>query len=1491
MNDQFAEIRDHFLAALERDGLDAQLQYAAQLCGHSPELRAGLEAMLRAHHQTGGFLASRADMTQDSPVKAEAPGTLVGPYKLLQEIGQGGMGVVYMAEQLEPVRRKVALKIIKPGMDTRQVIARFEAERQALSLMDHPNIARVLDVGATASGRPYFVMELVKGQAITQYCDEKHLTPRQRLELLLPVCQAIQHAHQKGIIHRDIKPSNILVAEYDQKPVPKVIDFGVAKAISQPLTEKTMFTGYGQIVGTLEYMSPEQAKVNQLDIDTRSDIYSLGVLMYELLTGVTPFDKQRLRSVAWDEVLRIIREEEPPKPSTRLSESKDSLPSVSALRQTEPARLTKLVRGELDWIVMRALEKDRDRRYETANGLAMDIQRYLADEPVQACPPSVRYRLRKVARRNKALISTIGMVSTALIIGIVVSVWQAIRATDAERGMAKERDAASLAEGRASESAKNAEIQRGIAVQNEKIAKENELMAKRRYYAAQMNLAVRAWEEEDTPRVLELLETQRPRRGEDDLRAFEWYALWQLCHQQLHFSRQAFANANYMLAFSPDSSLIALGSSDGTVTLIDAVEGQEVRTLQGHGRSRYGTIAFSPDGKLLAQAVGAGDDDIVLWNVRTGEQSRVFGGSGKVNVLVFSPDGKTLATSTGELAVCSVCLWDMTTGILQQTWKTHNVRALEFSPDGNELATSSDWGTGQDATLFWDLTASPPKVVRQVPERGRAVAFSPDGKHFAVSRPYAFELFDTQTWKALPFARGAWSGRCLAFVPGRNALAVGVATRSVKVIDIDTGQVNTLAHHASVESLAVAPNGNLIAAIGSDGVLKVWNVDREAKRNAVDVGGYIHGLSLSPDGQTLAVGEDQTVKTFNVQTGEPKSELSGHSQRVGALAFFRAGTRLAAGSANWGTPGELKVWNLLTAKEAAQSPEFNAAVLAISISPDEKSLVVGGPQGDLAVFDVASGERRSLVKAPGLTSLTHSPDGKFLISGAGANRITLRDPTTGAERLSFGPKETTGFASSLSCSPDGELLATGHGGRIHLWQLPSARLRTTLPGGTSSVRSLAFFPDSKTLASSNDSGEVKLWDVATGQERITFRLGHALALSRDGQMLATGSSGKVWLLRAATSPEAMARKSELDRDDPESPLAELDGGDRLWASGEKQEAELAYRKANERLRTLAQQFPQEVGYSREVVRSTLSLYLLLIDQGNVDEAERSHKEAQTHSQNLPHNEQRVLARHFFTIGQMLQTQGRTDAAFRAYAQAIELSPQDSTFWFERAYAYGTLGESVKAIADYQKVVELDPKNAAAWNNLGVANERLGKEDDALTYFTKAAALPSAGVLCWRNRARLYAKRLQWEQAVADYQKIVDLSPSDAQGHNDLSWLLANCPMEELRNPQRAVALSAKAVGLAPKDGTIWNTLGVAHYRAGNWQDGLAALEKSIDLRKGGDAFDWFFLAMAHWQLGNRDQARKWYDQAVQWMDQHAKENEELVRFRSEAETLLEIEKK
>jgi serine/threonine protein kinase/tetratricopeptide (TPR) repeat protein len=433
--------------------------YLNEACGADADLRRKVERLLKAHDAAGEFLESPAERpvgTINYEPIAEQVGAKIGPYVLREQIGEGGFGLVFVAEQTEPVKRKVALKVIKPGMDTREVMARFEAERQALALMDHPNIAKVLDAGSTDSGRPYFVMELVRGIPVTEYCDKNQLAPKERLELFVTVCQAIQHAHQKGIIHRDVKPSNVLVTSHDGKPVAKVIDFGVAKAINQQLSERSIYTNFAQMIGTPLYMSPEQAEMSGLDIDTRSDIYSLGVLLYELLTGTTPLEKKKFAQAAYDEIRRLIREEEPPKPSTRLSTS-DAIASIAAQRHMEPAKLSKLMRGDLDWITMKCLEKDRTRRYETANGLARDIQRYLSDEPVEACPPSATYRLRKFAKKNRAALATAAAIILLLVAGIAGTTFGMIRATRAER--------AALA-------AKEAEAeQRGVAEANEQKAR------------------------------------------------------------------------------------------------------------------------------------------------------------------------------------------------------------------------------------------------------------------------------------------------------------------------------------------------------------------------------------------------------------------------------------------------------------------------------------------------------------------------------------------------------------------------------------------------------------------------------------------------------------------------------------------------------------------------------------------------------------------------------------------------------------------------------------------------------------------------------------------------------------------------------------------------------------------------------------------------------------------------------------------------------------
>jgi eukaryotic-like serine/threonine-protein kinase len=1080
MTEQSLSERSIFEAAIEKGSPEERAAYLDQVCGSNEGLRKEVEALLAAHDQLGSV---HPVTTVEHPRPSEAPGTVIGPYKLLQQIGEGGMGTVFMAEQTQPVKRKVALKVIKSGMDSRQVIARFEAERQALAMMDHVNIARVLDAGTTDAGRPYFVMELVHGVPITKYCDDNQLTPRERLELFVPVCNAIQHAHQKGIIHRDIKPSNVMVTLYDGKPVPKVIDFGVAKATEQKLTERTLFTQYGTMVGTLEYMSPEQAEMSALGVDTRSDIYSLGVLLYELLTGSTPLTRKRFKDAAYGEILRIIKEEEPPKPSTRLSDSGEALASISAQRKTEPAKLSKLMRGELDWIVMKTLEKDRNRRYETANAFAADVQRYLNDETVQACPPSAWYRFRKYARRHRVGLATTGVITAmflAALGGITASVGWAVR------------DRAAVAQ---------------------HVARENA----------------------------------------DRMAKLEGRISQALDETQDEYERDRLPQA---------------------ITAVKRAEG------------------------LLASDTGVSNE--IRQRV---EQWRA------------------------ELTI------------------VQRLDELSFFIDRDQSRKTDAAYSQVLLDIGIDVDEMP------VEEAGKRIR-------------------SRLTWERLTEALDRWAGTRQEIAAAQNFQGTGIPSK---------------------------------------------------------------------------------VRLLQVARAADSDDL-------------RSQARLA-----------VEKWDLKAAERLAQLAEVSR-LPASTLRQLAMVIYYGGEQS----------HREKAVQLLVIAQIQRPED--FQLSMACANYYEMMQPPKWNEAVQY-------WSVALAIRPD------------------DARAR-------------------KSLA---------LCYVKQG------RVGEAFACCRKAIEL-DPKLASAWSARGAVYSElrqwdkALADDSKAIELDPKLVTA--------WAN-----RGIAYANLGQSDKALA-------------------------DDSKAIELDPK------------------LAGAWSNRGNVYAHLGQSDKALADHSKAIELDPKFATAWSNRGVVYADLDQWDKALADYSKAIELDPKYAKAWFNRGNAYANLGQWDKALADYFKAIELDPKLVMALKNRSAVYCALGQWDKAVADLSRILELAPDNAEPHNDLAWFLATCPDAKVRDPGRAVELAKRAVALAPKEGTFWNTLGVAYYRAGDWKAAIEALNKSMDLSKGGDAFDFFFLAMAHWQQGDKDEAQKWHEKAVQWMQKNEEalkkdkmHDEELRRFRAEAEELLGVKEK
>jgi eukaryotic-like serine/threonine-protein kinase len=1192
MNSRPPDIDEIFIEAVEIDDPAARSSYLDKVCGQDLDLKRRVGELLVLDHLAGDFLESppSASIVAFQPAFPEGPGTDIGPYTLLESIGEGGMGTVFMAEQARPVHRKVALKVIKPGMDSKQVVARFESERQALAMMDHPNIAKVFDAGATDSGRPYFVMELIRGIPITDYCDKACLSVPERLELFVLVCLAVQHAHQKGIIHRDLKPSNVLVTLIDGAAVPKVIDFGVAKATSGQLTDKSLFTGFAQLIGTPLYMSPEQADLSGVDVDTRSDIYALGVLLYELLTGTTPIDRDTLCKAAYDEIRRIIREQEPPTPSTRLGTLGETLAAVSANRHAESRKLCHSVRGDLDWIVMKSLEKDRRRRYETANDFAADVMRHLTDRPVEACPPSAWYRFKKYARRNRPALTTATMIALALVGGTVVSAWQAIRATTAQRGTV-----AALVQAQANYEEAEAQRRRAEGLQ----AGAESLLSR-----SLIRTGVHRLEEGTALGLFDLIDAHAAAEHDAGLRAAS-SGLWAAWFGPLEGALAMVLEGGGAVAFSPDGSRLAVASRES----VQLWEAHSWRRLGPPLPHRSGTIvqtvAFSPDGALLATATDRGG--VRLWEVSTG---RARGGPLREDVsnpsitagqrrVAFSPDGTLLTAGSLDKIVQ---VWEVATGRSVSPPLRHPayVHHVTFSLDGSILATGAEsketvwlWRVGT-----WELIGSP----LMLPSTwGHQQELSPDGTLLAVSSTNAVWLStfpDGRPHCGPLTTRGTI--RDLAFSPDGSRLATADADWNVQLWDTATGRPlgEALRQGGAASRVRFSPDGGLLACASQDGLVRLWDVESRlpigfplpqgdndpGNASGVEptslqfspdgrllVVGYassryhskqvrstriwrvdrvrwsrehvydapVEAFDLSPDGRRLATISGSVVRMWETETG--RQTICPLSVKPRMIAFGAGGSWLAVSEST----NVIHLLDTATGQLVGRPITLGFERLTrVASSPDGKLLATatfggGTHESFVRLWDAST---RELVETLGVSreigaggswvfDLVFSLDGRYLAAGCG-------DWGTRVWDLDHGSKTPKVLWSDDSClavgfSPGGTRLAVGtRGGFVEFWDPATGRRAEPSLRLEGSVGALKFLPQGRLLATKIDGGPAQLWDLTLGPpyQAVTVPQtvsdGGLLALDASGKHLAVGLPGR-GMVRLFHLPEPPATTREM----------------------------------------------------------------------------------------------------------------------------------------------------------------------------------------------------------------------------------------------------------------------------------------------------------------------------------------------------------------------------
>jgi len=988
-------------------------------------------------------------------------GSQIGAYKLKSILGKGGFGVVYLAEQKEPIQRQVALKVIKPGMDTQKVIGRFEQERQALAWLDHPNIAHIYEGGTTEAGYPYFVMEYVKGAPITKFCDEQRLSIEERLELFEQVCRAVQHAHQKGIIHRDIKPSNVLVSVKDDKPVPKVIDFGVAKAISQPLTDRTLFTEQDQFIGTPEYMSPEQAALTGQDIDTRSDIYSLGVLLYELLTGMLPFAPKILRQAAFDELRQIIREEDPQRPSTRISSLGNDAEEVAEKRRISVVALTRRLHKELEWIPLKAMRKEPDRRYKTASEVADDVQNYLEGDPLIAGPESVAYRARKFMRKRRGLVAAVSAVAMAMLIGLIISTVLYFRSEKSKK-----------------------DTERQLYLTN--VVRANEELRNNRM-----------------ERACELLD-----KCPENLRNWEWGHLNWLTLQRDREVGVLQGHDDYItsVAFSPDGKCIASCGLDARVKVWDVEQKTIIQTIYNYCERVY-SLAFSPDGKSIAFGSG---ENIIVWDIENERRIKTFHCGGRWVVSVaFSPDGKYIAaaSATGPTKV-----WDVKVGSNMFNGYPDSA-SVAFNLDGSCIAV----GSREGVITLWDLKeGSEIRAFSGHQAMTFSIAFSPDGKHFASgSLDKTVRLWDIEEGKVRTFEGHNAPVLCVDFRSDGEYIASSSIDGCIKIWRIDVVeellslQVSSKHHYLPVQiipwntssspfgehevygCLDFSPNGEVLVTSGDDNTIRLWDIEsipptfilqgHEEKRSpSAEKVRPVNSVAFSKDGKHIISGHsDDMVRVWDAGNGQEVLNLGGYIGEITSVATD--GDIIVFG----GSKGIIQIWNVRD-KKLVRTLAPRRSITGIGINVSKRLIMSSSEDGIIRVWNIESNEEPlKLIGHKGAVfSVCFNSQGDRIISGGADKALRVWNSETGNEVLCLNHRvEVKNVAIAL----DGSYMASASSdGIVKVWKSQNGELVSTLVGPKSTVIPLTFNTDGTRLFSGMKHTLI-IWNPITEQKVIEVK--------------------------------------------------------------------------------------------------------------------------------------------------------------------------------------------------------------------------------------------------------------------------------------------------------------------------------------------------------------------------------------------------------------------